>query len=206
VDFPARFKEKTGLTPSFFASVLYDVEHPDGHVREYGNCILSRWPLSHVTPVLLTPLYIPNDAHIWEREQRSALIAKVEAPKPFWCVVVHLAYSPHFSTSVVRKQQVEVLVQAMKETIPAGEPVVVGGDLNAGVAGDDIVALRNAFTLQTSNIGPTWPLGGDMAEGRPPFITIDHIFTCGVKVTDVRKRDYADLTDHSLVVAEVEIS
>lgn len=206
VDFPDYFKKKTGLNSTFFASTLHDAEHPDGHAREYGNCILSRWPMSHITPVLLTPKHIPDDAHRWEREQRSAIIAKIEAPKPFWCVVVHLAYSPDFAPSVVRNQQVEVLVKAIKEKIPAGEPVLVGGDLNAGVNGQDIASLRDALTLQTSNVPPTWPLGGEMAQGRPPFITIDHIFTRGVKVFDVQKVDYADLTDHSLVLAQVEVA
>lgn len=203
-DFPAYFEEKTGLKAYYLPSFTLPPEEDGKPNREFGNCILSRYPLTNVQLIPLHPVNIPADAHRWEKEPRSALIAQVEG-QDLWVVTSHLTYSPDFKPSSVRRQQVELLVNAINTLIPPTAAVVFGGDLNAAANGFDIDELRSTLTIQTSAIGSTWPLGGNMAEGRASYISIDHIFTRNLSIGSITRHDEPRLSDHSVVVAHLNL-
>ncbi len=205
-DYPAYLQDKTGLHAYYIPSFMLPPEAADQPQREYGNAILSRYPLSHFQMVPLHPVSIPADALRWEKEPRSALIAKVEGlEQELWVVTSHLAYSPDLKPSSVRRQQVELLVNAINTIIPSAAAVIFGGDLNTAANGFDIDDLRTALTIQTSAIGPTWPLGGTMAEGRAPYIAIDHIFTRNLTLGSITRHDESRLSDHSIVTATLKL-
>ena len=204
-DIPAYLQERTGLTAFFVPALTLEQERADLPAREYGNCILSRLPVAETRRYLLNVPEIPPDASRREREQRAAIAIKATyANSCVWFTAAHLAYSPDFCPSLVRRQQVVDLVAKLQDLAKDGAPLVFGGDLNTAADGNDIIALREFLDLQTKAIGPTWPLGGAMAEGREPFITLDHIMTRGMKLRHIENKPFPAWSDHSLVAAEFD--
>lgn len=206
IDFPQFLEKETDLKAYFKPSYVLPSEKEGLPEKEYGNCILSRYPFQDFQYIPLFPLNAPDNAHPWEKEDRSGLVAKLaNGENEVWIATAHLAYSPNFMPSIIRQQQVDKLVAGMRRFVPENAPVIFGGDLNTSAQGSDITSLKEYLTIQTHDIGPTWPLGGTMAEGRSPFITIDHIFSRGVKVSGITKFDEAALSDHSALVAEIDL-
>jgi endonuclease/exonuclease/phosphatase family metal-dependent hydrolase len=206
IDFPEHLSKATALFPYYGHSLLLPSEKEGSPEREYGNCILSRWPLSTVKRCFLFPVDYSQATDRREKENRSALIANLRLDtQSIWIAATHLAYSPDLVSSSVRKQQIQKLISEMENTIPLNDPIILGGDFNTAASGEDMNLLNEKLTIQTGSVGFTWPLGGGMAEGRPPFITIDHIFTRGASVELIKRMDMATLSDHSLVVANINI-
>lgn len=204
VDFPAALARHTGMLANFAPSLSFPPEAHGMPPREYGNCFLSRVPLSGFVRVPLTVKSFPEDAVRQEKEPRSALLAHWQREgEAAWVATAHLAYSPDFRRSAVRAEQAEVLARYLRICCAPSEAVIFGGDLNADADSRDLDALRADMLLVTGSLPPTWPLGGGKGDGRDPFVTIDHVFVRNARLAEARGRDYAGLSDHSLVVAEV---
>lgn len=208
IDFPKFLEKATKLTPYFEASFTHPPEQDGGHPREYGNCILSRYPLMSAHYVSLSPTELPDTAQRWEKEPRAGLAARLDcgSGRGLWVATSHLTYVPDFAPYDARKQQVAKLVDWLRRMTPSSDTLLFGGDLNTAPDSEDIKPLRDYLTIHTNDIGPTWPLGGAMGEDRAPFITIDHIFSRGVTVKAVTRHDETHLSDHSVVVAECELA
>ena len=111
---------------------------PDGQPQEFGNAVLSRWPIEELeTRVLpgadeeLETRVLPGaDA---KPSHRTALVVRIEAPTGSWVVIVtHLAWQS--DQSVLRQKQLAVvaeLANTHRNRDEEAPPVLVGGDLNA---------------------------------------------------------------------------
>jgi endonuclease/exonuclease/phosphatase family metal-dependent hydrolase len=196
-DFPSFFQEATGYHTVFATSVTFpaDSGYPP---REYGNLLLSRWPMEEVRVLSLEPSRDARTETPAEMERRTAIVAKVMAPEPFWAITTHLAYSPGNAPSRIRRGQIADLLRGIAEWVPQGETVILGGDFNTSARSAEVEMLRAALQIVSAEVGNTWPLG----DGVTAEVDIDHIFSRGVEVTECRKHDYPGLTDHSMVVAD----
>lgn len=207
VDFLALLELETGMNSFYKPSFTLPPERESAPLREYGNCILTRHEILEAHHISLRLPHVPDTAPRWDREPRAGLVVKVDCGgATVWAATAHLAYSPEFCPSAIRRQQVEILVGGLRAIVPDSATLLFGGDLNTSPDGDDISILREYLPICTSAIGPTWPLGGTMGGGRAPFITIDHIFARGAEVNTVEKFDESTLSDHSAVIAEFTLT
>ncbi|MEJ2118756.1 MAG: endonuclease/exonuclease/phosphatase family protein, partial [Alphaproteobacteria bacterium] len=191
VDFPKLLAQNTKLTTYFEPSFTVSPEQDGAPPREYGNCILSRFPVMSTHYVALSPANLPETAQRWEIEPRAALAMRLDCGggTGLWVATAHLSYVPDFASYDFRKRQVAKLVDWLRRMTSSSDALLFGGDLNSPPDGEDIKLLREYLTLHTGDIGPTWPLGGTMGEGRAPFVTIDHIFSRKVTVETVVRHD-----------------
>lgn len=109
---------------------------PAGRADQFGNAILSRWPLEVLECRRLNG---PSG----EPSHRSALACHVDAPLGPWLVVVtHLAW--RYDESALRQAQlaqVIELIERHRNPDPEASPVILGGDLNATPESDEIRKL-----------------------------------------------------------------
>ena len=122
----ARFADELGMHHAF-ASRL-DV---DG--VEFGNAILSRWPLARVD-------WWPLPAPVELDEHRTVLVADVDGPRgpvQVWCT--HLNW--RFDHSAVRQEQVRFIAAKVADRRPRSYPPVLCGDMNAAPDSDEIRML-----------------------------------------------------------------
>jgi endonuclease/exonuclease/phosphatase family metal-dependent hydrolase len=92
--------------------------------EQYGLAVISRYPLEHVRSAHLTPL-----DHERRAEARGAMWVKVNAPSG----PVHVINTHFGLRREERQRQIGVLMGGdWLGGIPANEPVVLCGDLNAG--------------------------------------------------------------------------
>ena len=122
-----------------------------GQPQEFGNAILSRWPIEVVEQVAL-----PGPSG--EPSHRSALAARIDAPGgPLLAVVTHLAWQ--YDQSEVRERQLGEVARLVVRHRPeppeeadgrrpgmGAEPpaVVLAGDLNAVPESDEVRRLTGA--------------------------------------------------------------
>ncbi len=102
---------------------LQRTQRSDGSAQEFGNAILSRWPIETVEQITLSGLD-GSPSH------RSALMCSVVTPtEPLLVVVTHLAWQ--YDQSLLRQQQLsEIADLVLRHRVP-DRPVVLAGDLNA---------------------------------------------------------------------------
>ena len=121
VDQTAKLAELLGWHGIFGASLL------EG--GGYGNAVLSRYPLEKVAL-----LKLPYDG----LEERTALVVKVLAPKPYYVVSTHFAYLE--KVEPLRIRSVEMIAENVKKN--NWLPVIVAGDLNTDLRSPVIGRLR----------------------------------------------------------------
>lgn len=202
IDIPSFFEKETGLQGCFFKSYALPPARENGPENEYGNFILSRFPIKQASCIPLFPVDIPETAHMWEGEQRTAIIARLDLKgKELVVMTTHLAYSLDYKESDVRSQQVGILISAIKEQVKEDIPLILAGDLNIPIEARDLKPLHDYFNIHTKDIGPTSPLGAE----KPAYISIDHILSRNVTVDTVQKHDMPDFSDHSVVYMEARI-
>jgi endonuclease/exonuclease/phosphatase family metal-dependent hydrolase len=202
IDFPSAFKAATGHNAYYCVSVPFAAE--SGLVpRDYGNLLLSRYPLDHVETIVLEADKGVPYSHAAEIERRTAILAEIDVDgERLWCGGTHLAYSPGHAPSPIRRAQVKCLSNALSKIVDPDAPIVFGGDFNTAIGSEDIALLSKVLHPITDDIKATWPIGGK-TEGHPnPFIAIDHIFGRGFIEARSEVIDYPDLTDHSLVIVD----
>lgn len=99
---------------------------------DYGNAILSKFPLSNKRSLLL-PMPIP-------KEQRSVALATVTLPDG---KKIEFG-STHFDVEANRMEQSAFLVDLSKNL---GQPLLIGGDYNATPDSPEMLELKKEFTL-----------------------------------------------------------
>ena len=154
---------------------------------EFGNLLLSRWPV--ITSAVI-------DLAVKRREPRNAISTRVRAPfGTFHVVATHLGLNAN-----ERNEQAVLLRQTVSES-PVGEPVVVMGDLNVWHPLSHLLrTLRPVLEL---------PAGVTTFPVRWPMFALDRILLrmpgsrCMVRrhATDLSR----DASDHFPLVAEIEV-
>jgi endonuclease/exonuclease/phosphatase (EEP) superfamily protein YafD len=173
---------------------LLDVVYYPGsvhHGQDFGNAVLSRWPISDDRKLIL-PHRNPTNGRI-----RIAVSATLELP--FAPVT---AYSVHSDTPWLGPEA--RLDQAKSIAIDAARfdrPVVVGGDFNTSDPGsvEHTVELFEArsFTWATERV----PASGDGLLGA---VSIDHVFVKGLTVTAAGTVP-TDASDHQPIWVDLHV-
>lgn len=145
--------------------------------RDFGNAVLSRWPLRDDRKILL-----PHRAFA-DGSLRAATCATAETPvEPVDFCSVHLATPVELSPHARRDQAL-----ALARELADAKRAVVGGDFNSHRIGH--LFLHEAFDWPTKDIGKT-----------RGFFSLDHFFTRGLQVESVGKiTNTQRATDHAAV-------
>jgi endonuclease/exonuclease/phosphatase family metal-dependent hydrolase len=126
--------------------------------REFGNAVLSPWPILEAWKVLL-----PGRARVNQRA-RAATAARVAiGGRVFRVYSVHLG-SPLGMSGAARRAQAETLV---RDAASSTEPLLMAGDFNSKGVGQ--VFVKAGFAWPTENVGRS--IG--------PF-SYDHVFVGGL--------------------------
>jgi len=163
------------------AYVYYPATVHPRTARDFGNAVLSRWPIARDWKIRL-----PHRG-LFDGSQRIATCASVQTPIEAVDVCsLHLA-TPVELLPGARRDQLRAVVERLRGT----QRVIVGADLNSHGLGT--VLTRQAFDWPTKGVGAT----------RGPF-AVDHIFTRGFSVEQVGKVDDSlGASDHSAVWAKL---
>lgn len=171
--------------------IYYPSTMPARIARNFGNAILSRWPLSQPHKLILPHKHPTN------KQLRIAVRATAELPDR-----VITLYSVHTETYTVMTKHRKAQVAAIADDIGPGEsPVIVSGDFNT-VSGRSIRRIKRLF----GEIGLVRASAGSGTTVKKYKIrpsAADHIFTRGFEVKD-RGTLYAALaSDHFPVWVEL---
>ncbi len=153
------------------------------HHRNFGNAILSKWPLSHPAKLIL-PHKNPKNDQIRIAARAVAAVGRQEI----------LIYSVHTETfwlePAKRYAQFDALAADMDDRY---DTVIVGGDFNTLTAGSiEILEERLAqaqLKRMSSNAGVTFT-GGDMD------LISDHIFARGMTALETAAWPHTQASDH----------
>ncbi len=156
------------------------------HGRNFGNAILSKWPLSRPEKVLL-PFANPSNS-----QRRTAVRAIVTvAGRPITVI------STHTETYWLGRRERLGQAAAIAAAIPPGEgPVIVAGDFNT-VTPADVGALVDLFTAVGLNhvsagAGPSVAVAG-------VGVAADHIFARALPVVAAGAVAETTASDHAPV-------
>lgn len=145
--------------------------------RNHGNAIMSSVPIK---------AFHNQDLTVYPIEKRGLLHCELDwkAPGLHLCSV-HLDLFEY-----TRKQQIKSLVAYLKKSIPAGAPLILGGDFNdwARKAGG---LLREELGLEEHS-APSFPSWA-------PILRLDRLYVRGVKVEGFRSLQgdpWNQLSDH----------
>ncbi|WP_454043686.1 endonuclease/exonuclease/phosphatase family protein [Cellulosimicrobium sp. Marseille-Q8652] len=164
----------------------------------YGIAVVSRYPVSAWRTVVMppprtrVPVRFPGSRvpTLVRDEPRAALVARVDAPAgPLTVVCAHLTFVPGRNlTQLVR------LTRSLAEDAPAGEPVVLMGDLNI-----DAPQAARTSGWQPLASAPTFPVG-------TPARQLDHVLAHGaVRATAPAVAVDTGLSDHRALVVQVAL-
>jgi len=160
---------------------------------DFGNAILSRWPLAEPMKLILPGL------HPITGQQRTATRATVRMSGR-----EVLVYSTHIETATAPPSLRQVQMAAVLADVPPGaERVIIGGDFNT-ITGRGVAELAEAYGVAgmihtTGDLGPTVTRFGL----RPS--AADHIFVRGFDVQDAGVLDDVTASDHFPVWARLSM-
>ncbi|HEX3732536.1 MAG TPA: endonuclease/exonuclease/phosphatase family protein [Mycobacteriales bacterium] len=189
VDQAAWFAERLGMQLAFGANLDLGPARPGAPRRQYGNALLSRYPVLEWDNVLL-----PNRPGF---EQRGLLRIRIQPDEaPMWVYCTHLQHN----SATERVNQATAIRHALAR---AEEPLVLLGDLNATPNSTEVRAVKS-FLLDA------WPLvntgKGYTHESRRPRRRIDYAF---ISIGDIAVRGMSvvssDASDHLPAVVELAL-
>jgi endonuclease/exonuclease/phosphatase family metal-dependent hydrolase len=189
VDQAAVIAERADMHVVFGSSMNFDG-------GEYGNAILSRWPVQSSRVVPLQSDEAQSDP-TQPTEPRSVLHVVVSAPGG----VLHVlnTHVDHRAESPARQAQVLELLAYVADAVPRDARVVFGGDLNARPETTEVRSL--AVVLSDS-----WPSCGvgDGATFRSgaPDRRIDYIMLANLQCTAARVVA-TTLSDHRPLIVDI---
>lgn len=161
--------------------IYYPATNKDG--KNFGNAILSMWPLSNDRKYVL-----PYD-YPFHKSPRAAVSAVVKIDD-----LAILTFSVHTHTILLSEEkrlaQVDSLVNDISQK---WHYVVVGGDFNSpgtsNVEAIEKIFKKHGFRRASEKAGPTVEVG-------PLELTLDHIFTKGFRVAATGKLESSRASDH----------
>lgn len=191
-DHLAQLAKITGMNPGFAKSLDYQG-------GQYGIGILSRWPIDTVIVVQLT-VEPPQERSGGSHEPRVALHAVVRTPfGPLHVVNTHIDAARE---GTYRRQEIVGLMAHIKRNVPAGEPVIFGGDLNSRPTTDEIgavsLALTDSWLACGQGDGVTFPAG-------KPDRRIDYVFYRQARCLHARVPE-TQASDHRPLFVTLEIT
>ncbi len=198
LNFPNYFFKQTGLYPFYAPASIEPLREGESRRREYGNLILSRWPLMQTHVVNLKEPYQANDPE-WGVDNRIGLIARSHG---ICWATTHLSYIPGFHPHPIPKTQADNLWWHLSELVPGNMPLVLGGDFNSPPGSPNLASLDANLHCETKDLPPTWPLDYTQAV-QNPTMTLDHIFTRAIRAEKVRTIPLEELSDHAVVMADI---
>ena len=188
---------------------MFAAYHTNAHTRhgEHGNALLSRFPILDISH---------QDVSDHRFEQRGLLHARLALPpqrggdaEVLHCVVVHFGL---FRGG--RKRQIERLAEYLAGQVPAGEPLIVGGDFNdwRGELGAALAALGllDASTRAAPAATPRRPRWHHRMRTFPallPLMPLDRIYVRGYAAHSVGLgwgSDWARLSDHAPLLVDLD--
>lgn len=204
IDFPRRLTEMTGYHAVYGPASIEMPHDPGGPPREYGNAIISRFPILEYHDYDLNKPSEPERLHEWNNDNRTLLMACIAPPgaKPLWVASTHLSATTTESTYIARKFQCKNILHLFNAHVAPDETVILGGDFNAEPASEEMGILQQYFTNATRDIGATWPLDHTRAE-QTPSTSIDHILVRHADTAAPRKHILPALSDHALVTTHI---
>ena len=187
----AELRDLTGMFGVFGKSLDYQG-------GEYGIAVLSRWRVDSVAAVALK--VEPPQERSGTYESRIALHVLIHTERgPVHVVNTHLdAGGP----GTYRKQELIGILAHMQRTVPADQPVLLGGDLNARPVTDDIAAVAFALTDAFGQCG-TGP--GETFPAHAPDRRIDYLFYRKARCSAARVVN-TQASDHRPFMAIIQIA
>ncbi len=154
------------------------------HNKNFGNAILSRWPILRTQKLILPRRHPAN------KQMRIATKAKLDVNGTAVCVYcVHTEV--YLTTRQYRRDQIQAITG---DILNAGEYVIVGGDFNTvrRTSIRRLVAYFEAlgFIRASKGVGPT------VKKLRVSPSAADHIFTRGMTVVDAGRQKEINGSDH----------
>ena len=169
--------------------VYYPASIHSYHDKNFGNAILSKWPISDSEKILL-PYVNPRN------KQRRIAVKAVINIQGFKV----LTYSVHFETFWLGRRRRDAQIAFLLKSIDGRyRHAVVGGDFNT-LTPKSIRELENRFDrmgMERASKGTGWTV-------RYPFIgfTLDHIFTKGMSVNRSGISGESVASDHVAIWVE----
>lgn len=176
--------------------IYYPASIHTKHDKDYGNAILSRWPIKNPQKIIL-----PYE-HPFRKLKRIAAVATIVVGQ-----YEILTYSVHTEMFWLNNPKRLEQAQAIVESIPPDfKYVIVGGDFNTElprlVEETESVFDKAGFTRVSGGIGFTSqadPLGLIQFE-------LDHIFVKGLTLVEYGKSEDSRASDHLPIWVMVKFS
>ncbi len=116
----------------------------------------------------------------------------------------HLTYIHEWKPDVIPQFQVKNLMHHINRIVPAGAPIILGGDFNCDIDSSNMDDLNREMHCLTRKGPPTWPVDHTQP-GLKQRVRLDHIFTRAANGRHTGTHVYEDLSDHAVVIAEVTL-
>jgi endonuclease/exonuclease/phosphatase family metal-dependent hydrolase len=185
------------------------VATPGEGQREYGNAILSRWPIDSSTIHHLGE-GISRDESDHSTEPRVALETLIRTPGgPLRFIGTHLANTRHLHSNRITQIQGSRLARLVWEG-RAVAPTILAGDLNARPERPEVGMLETILREVDPHRLPTWPTREiryrDWSEPAGPTHKIDYIFASPeLRVIDGAPDESYAHSDHLPIIATIEL-
>lgn len=182
IDQPAELARLTGLHAAFEKNIDYDG-------GQYGNAVLSRFPIADVENIPLPSQY--------RGEQRGMLVVELhpQEGQQLWFAATHFDYRPEPTERVKSVAMIENLLAGRFE----GRKMILAGDLNAVPDSDVVRALSKKWLVAES--GNTFP-------AEDPTKRIDYVLARPVeewRVVSAEVLEAPDQSDHRPVLVTLEL-
>ncbi|MGO1060950.1 endonuclease/exonuclease/phosphatase family protein [Planococcus sp. FY231025] len=193
------FEKRLGMNAAFGPNLDLEPLDPAMPRRQYGNAILSKYPIQHTENHLMVNIDGPGAAG----EQRGMLEAVIQVKGAF----VHF-FCTHLS---LEEEELQVNVQQILEIAEKSRfPQILAGDFNAVPENRHIQRLSSRFHDVFSDLGkgdaftyPTPVQTVSEKEDVKPMARIDYVFA-GQEVQAERASVIkTDASDHLPIVAEL---
>ncbi len=166
--------------------------YPEGH---HGNAVLSKFPIA---------AWQNYDVSIAGPERRGLLHCRLRLPHrdiEVHAICAHLGLMEEH-----RRQQLLLLSQLVRETVPADAPLIVAGDFNdwrvrAHRLLEDGCGLTEAFVEHNGVAARSFP-------ARFPLLRLDRIYTRNLRTarpTVLSSRPWSHLSDHAALALEITV-
>ena len=163
--------------------IYYPASIHTRHKKDFGNAILSKWPMENEKKIIL-----PHSS-IRTKQKRIAISAMVKINR-FEILTYSIHTEGFWLSNTNKKNQIDSIANSIPSDL---EYVIVGGDFNTiGSSSNkeaEKVFIDCGFVCASKTIGSTAKIG--------PFKgTLDHIFTRGVQVIGSGKLEQTEASDH----------
>jgi len=142
----------------FYWAYCPSIELNDNNtIRQYGNCIVSKFPILEDQRHFLSPEIYWNGKDA-ETEPRTLLEASIKIFDKTLCfMTLHLAYSREFVTTDVKIKQIETVVNIIRKN--ERRPTILLGDFNSLPRNREIREIEK-YLINTDRTAcmPTWTM------------------------------------------------